>query len=247
RRTPLQRLLDRRRCVDEAERQLGGLTENLEQLLGIAETGHLHQDAIVSLTLDRRLDEPELVDPLADDLDRLIDDLPDALEERGLRGAQPHPPPADVLDIDRARTGAAEEAPERLRQLAKFRQSLLQIALANGDLDRIAADDGSTSEADAGLAQDAPDIVLQCHELLPTHVVDIDLEQDVRAALQIETEHNVALRPCRPALDHALREKVGDREQAADQRREQDRRCLTLRDIEHRSSRVTGRADLPSP
>src|SRR4029453_5858444 len=71
RRTPLQRLLDRNRCVDEAERQLGGLAENLEQLLGIAETRHLPQDAIVSLALDRRLDAPRLIDTLSRALDPL--------------------------------------------------------------------------------------------------------------------------------------------------------------------------------
>src|SRR5215467_9050088 len=53
-------------------------------------------------------------------------------------------------------------------------------------------------------------VVLQREQLLPPHVVGVDLEQDVRAALQVEAEHDVALRPIRPALDGAFREEVGN-------------------------------------
>jgi hypothetical protein len=86
-------------------------------------------------------------------------------------------------------------------------------------LDRISPDGRGAGQSDARLAQDAADIVLQRQEFLAAHIVGIDLEQDMRAALQIEAEHDVALRPCRPALDHAFREEIGNREQAADQRR----------------------------
>src|SRR5262249_50461615 len=175
RRTSLQRLLDRHRRIDEAERQLGGLAENFEQLLGIAEARHLNQNAIVSLALDRRLDEPELIDALADDLDRLIDDLPGTFKQRGLGRSEPHHATADVLDVERGGSGAADEPAERLRQFPQFRQSLLQIVLANSYLDRIAADDGSTGETDTGLAQDAADVVLQRQEFLTANIVGVDL------------------------------------------------------------------------
>ena len=49
----------------------------------------------------------------------MIDDLADALEQRGLRGAEAHHSAADVLDIDRARPGAAEKSAERLRQFTR--------------------------------------------------------------------------------------------------------------------------------
>ena len=107
RRPPLQSLLDRNRGVDEAERELGRLAEDIEQLLRIPETGHLHQDAIITLALDRWFDEAKLVDALADDLDRLIDHLPDALEQRGLRDREAHEAAPDVLDVERALAGAA--------------------------------------------------------------------------------------------------------------------------------------------
>src|SRR5262249_30829713 len=160
RRTPLQRLLDRHRLIDQAERQLGGLAENFEQLLRIAEAGHLHQDAVVSLALDGWFDQAHRIHAPPENFDRLIDGLTDAFKQRGFRGGEPDRPAADILDVDRARTGAADESAERLRQFPELGQPLLQIALANDRLDRIASDHGSAGETDARLAQDAADIVL---------------------------------------------------------------------------------------
>ena len=235
----MQRLLDRHRRVDQPESQLGGLAEHLDELLRISQSRHLHQHAIDALPLDRRLDQPELVDPLVDDLDRLLDHLPDALEDRGLGHREPNQPAAHVLDVERARAGRAEETAERLRQFSQLRQPLLQVAFANAHLDRVAADDRSAGKPNARLAQDLADVVLHRLELLPAHVVGVDLEQDVRAALQVEPEHDVALRPFRPALDRALGEEIGHGEQADDERREQDRRRLPLRNIKHGSSGST--------
>src|SRR5262249_13901909 len=225
----------------QAEGELGGLAEDVEQLLRIPETRHLHQDAVVALALDRRLDQTELVDALADDLDRLIEHLPRALEKRRLGDGQTNDAAADVLDVERALAGGADEAAERLRQLAQLGEPLLQVVLADHDLYRVAADHRGARETDAGLAQDLAHVVLQRQQLLPAHVVDIDLEQDVRAALQVEAEHDSALRPLRPALDRALGEEIRNREQAADQCREQDRRRLPSGDMEHGSSRLAPR------
>src|SRR5262249_29400989 len=149
-----------------------------------------------------------------ENLDGLIDGLTDAFKQRGFRGGEPDRPAADVLDVDRARPGAADGSAERLRQFPELGQPRLQLALADDHLARISAEEWGAGQSDARLAQDATDIVLQRQELLPTHIVDIDLEQDMRAALQIEAEDDVALRPCRPALDHAFREEVGNGEQA---------------------------------
>ena len=55
------------------------------QLLRISETRHLHQDAIVALALDRAARPgPSSLTRSLDDLDRLIDHLADALEDRRL-------------------------------------------------------------------------------------------------------------------------------------------------------------------
>src|SRR5262249_47305788 len=233
RRSTLQGLLGRHGPVDQAERQLRSLAENVEQLLRIAEAGHLHQDTIVALALDRWFDQSQLVYALADDLDRLLHHLADALDDRRLGDGEPHQPAADVFHVKRTLAGGAEKPAERLRQFPELRQPLLQVVLANAHLDRVAANDRRAGQSHARLAQDLAHVVLHCQELLPPHVVGVDLEQDVRTALQVEAEHDVALRPSGPALDHAFGEEVGNGKQTDDASREQDRYRLPLRNVKH--------------
>ena len=64
---------------------------------------------------------------------------------------------------------------------------------------------------DLGFAQHAAHVVADLIELVLLDRVGIDLEQDVRAALQIEAEHQMALRPFRPGLDRALRGRSSER------------------------------------
>ena len=56
---------------------------------------------------------------------------------------------------------------------------------------------------------------------------------DLEAALQVEAQHNVALRPFRPFLDHVLGEEIGNRETAYDQRGRDDRQHLPARHVKH--------------
>src|SRR3974390_1015091 len=55
----------------------------------------------------------------------------------------------------------------------------------------------------------------------------------MRAALQIEPEHDVALRPGRPMPDHALRKEIGQGEQAYGESQEQNCRRLPAREKKH--------------
>ena len=77
------------------------------------------------------------------------------------------------------------------------------MALADMHLDAVAAHD-QAGIADARLAQHAAHVVAQVLQHFLAHGLGIDLEQEVRAALQVEAEHDVALRPgpasCRPWL-----------------------------------------------
>ena len=158
---------------------------------------------------------PSALTRLLDDLDRLIDHLPDALEQRRLgRGSAARGRRPTLLDVERALAGAAEEAARAAATIRAAWRALLQIVVAKMTSTELPRITGARVQTDARLAQDPADIVLQGLELLPAHVVGVDLEQDVRAALQVETEHDVALRPCGPALDSALREEVGNRQQA---------------------------------
>ena len=72
-------------CVDHAEFELGGLAEQFLQPGRVLQARHLHQNAVGALALDQRLDGAELVDAALDDLDRLLDRLADALDDRPAR------------------------------------------------------------------------------------------------------------------------------------------------------------------
>ena len=74
------RLIRRHGAVHHAEFHLGGLAEDFLQMGRVLQTRHLHQDAIVALALDQRLDGAELVDAALDDLDRLLDGLAEAID-----------------------------------------------------------------------------------------------------------------------------------------------------------------------
>jgi len=119
-----------------------------------------------------------------------------------------------VGDIERALAGAAQDAAERLRELAHFGQRALQVALADHHFNTGAAHRGGTGEPNARLAQHPPHVVAQLLELLLAHRAGIDLEQEMRAALQIEAQHDVPLRPFRPALDRLFRKEIRHGEHA---------------------------------
>ena len=200
----LHRFLRIHRHIDEAEGQLCGLAEQFLQPRRVLQSGHLHQDAVHPLTLDRRLHRAELVDAAFDNLDRLIDRLADALVHRRLSHPQPDQPASGIADVDAALPGAAEQAAERLRQLAQLGERLGNIrGVPNAHFDRIAARD-EPGIADARIAQGAAHVITQRFHLLPAHRIGVDLEQDVRAALEIEPEDDVALRPFRQALEDRL-------------------------------------------
>ena len=118
------------------------------------------------------------------------------------------PPPASA-DFEAALPAGAEQAAERLRQFAQLGQRRLQIGVLDADLDRVGAR-GKAGIADLGVAQHAADVVAHLVELFLLHVVGIDFEQQVRAALQIEAEHDVALRPHRPGLHPFLRRRSSE-------------------------------------
>ena len=218
----------RHRHIDQPERQLGGLADDVDELLRIAETGHLHQDTVGALALDRRLDQAELVDAPLDDLDRLIHHLADPLDDGRLHDGELNEPATGVDDIERALAGRTEEAAKRLRQFAELGQRLVQVVFAHAHFDGVAANDRRAHQADARVARRLADFIAQRVDLLLAHVVDVDFEQDMRSTLQIEPQHNVALRPFRPLRDGRFGKEVRDRAQANHQRGEQNRGHLPL-------------------
>ena len=97
-------------------------------------------------------------------------------------------------DIDAALAGRAEDARQRLRQLAQLGHRVLDIGVArDAHLDAVAVD-GASGEGNACATKDAQHVVGDALQLLLAHGGGIDLEQQARSALQVEAEHDVALR-----------------------------------------------------
>ncbi len=229
----LLRLLRRHRGVDHAEFELGGLADDVEQPLRIAEPRHLHQNTVGALALDRRFDQAELVDALFDDRQSLVDGAADAFGDGDVGNRQPDQAVARIGHIDRALSGTAQNAAERRRQFAQLGERLVQIrSFADTDFDAVAAD-RKAGIAGARVAQHTADVVAQRIHALFAHVVDVDFEQNVRAALQIEAQHDVALRPDRPAFYGRFRQEIRKREHADDKCRQQNRRRFPPREIKH--------------
>ncbi len=136
-----------------------------------------------------------------DDLDRLVDRLADALDDRRIGPVETHQPAADIDDVDRALAGRAEQPAKRLRQFTQLGEALLQVALADAYFDGLAAYDRRLRETDFRLAQDLSHLIAKLFDLLLADDGGIHLQQQMRAALQIEPEHDVTLRPFRPFLD----------------------------------------------
>ncbi len=230
----LARLLRRDRVIDHAEVELGGLAEQFLEAGRVLQARHLNENAVEALTLDQRFDSAEFVDAPLDDLDRLLDRLADAVVDRRERHGQADQPVAGVLDLHGALAAGAEDAAERLRQFAQLGQGLVEVLRLDAHLDGAVAG-GKPGVADLGIAQRAAHVVADLLELVLAHRIGIDLEQHVRAALQIEAEHEVALRPCRPGLDRIFGEEIRDGERANDERRQNDPECLPPRKIQHQA------------
>ena len=96
---------------------------------------------------------PEFVDAPFDDLDRLIDRLADTLDDRRVRRGQRNE--AAVLgNVDAALSRRAEDAGQRLRQLAQLADRVVDVALARDAHLHAIAMDGAAGERNARLAQE---------------------------------------------------------------------------------------------
>src|SRR5439155_3701430 len=105
---------------------------------------------------------------------------------------------------------AAEHAAERLGKLPKLRQCELRVAaFANANFDAVAAGN-QPGIADARLPQHPPHVIEQSLDFFLADGIGIDLEQEMRTALKIEPQHDVALGPGWPAMHHADGEEIVD-------------------------------------
>ncbi len=176
------RLLDRGAGVDQLEAQLGGAAEQRLDVLGIVDPRQLHQDAVLALALNLRLLGAGLVDAAADDLDRLVHRLaPLRLGRNRAEGDCSGPVAGDrhgQVGVDLAQRVA--------RRLDRCR-----IAQLEGDR---RAFDLKAGIADVRVAQRVSDVVDDRVEPVALGGGDIHLQQQIRAATQIEAERHLLVR-----------------------------------------------------
>ena len=106
---------------------------------------------------------------------------------------------------------------------------------------------GEIGVADVRLAQHGAGVVQRGGEPLRDQLVHADLEQQVRAALQVEAERHRLLRePARHRIERGARHEAGDRQHRADQQHDEDDCGFPGREMQHgwpgsRSDRLSGR------
>ena len=84
---------------------------------------------------------------------------------------------------------------KRLRQLTQLADRIVDVAFAgDAHLDAVAVD-GAAGEGNAGSAQNAQHVVGNALQPLLAHGIGVDFKEQARSALQVEAEHDVALRP----------------------------------------------------
>jgi hypothetical protein len=169
-------------------------------MLGIVHPRELDEDAVRPLALDRRLLGPGLVDAPADDLDRLIDRLP--APRLGRNRAEAHRPRPVRGNVDR-------QVRIDLAQGLACAFDLVRFADREGD--RIAFD-AEAGISDIGVAQRVAHVVDDRVEALALGRGDIDLEQQVGTAAQIEPERYLLVRqPIRDLREKGRTEQVRQR------------------------------------
>ena len=163
----------------------------------------------------------------------MLDRLPNPFDKRRLGDRQPHQVTRLGFYIEAPLTGGVKNSAERLRQFAELFDSLVEItALTNTYLNAGATNDKSRI-ADARIAQYAADVIANGLKLFLPDRGTVDFEQDMRTALEVQAKDHVALRPFGPTLHHLLWQEIGNGKQTDDERRQDNRRRLPPREIEH--------------
>ena len=229
------RVFERDAGVDQLKGQLGGAAEQCLDVLGIVDAGQLHENAVLPLALDRRLLDPGLVDAAADDLDRLVDRL--APPGFGRHGAEADRPGS----VGRDRHGQVRiDLGQRLSRIVDA------LGLADLEHDRVVFD-REPGIADVGVEQRVAHIVDQRVEPLALGRGDIDLEQQVRAAAQVETQRHLLVREERgQAVECGLAQEVRRRQQHAERADRADQHDFPIGEIQHASPAVGGARRRPA-
>ncbi len=163
----------------------------LLELARVLQARHLDENAVDALALDIGLGRAQGIDALAQHLDRLIDGAPDLVTDPGVSDGQLNEFVGGLVEVDGGPARGGQLAADRLGQGLQFRQDLGPLVeIGQPELDALLCRANAAGYRDLFLAQKTPHVVTQILDLGLGHRSGIDLEQDMGAALQIETEHD---------------------------------------------------------
>ena len=220
--------------ADKLEGELGRLADHLDDLVGVADTRQLHDDAVLALALNRGFRDAGAVDALVDDAQRLIDRLADAALKPRIVEAEGEllAGPVEIEDAA-GDTGAEHTGIDRLGQVAQRLICLVGVSRL-GDLHRDAGWRAVELVTDARLAQHGADVAHLLHDQRVDELLAVDLHEDVGAALEVEAERH---RPQNSALPqgvlHLLGQDIGQRREYAGHDHSQNGEDFPAGEVQH--------------
>ena len=145
------------------------------------------------MTLDVWLAHSEPVDATTHDLDGLVDGAAHAVVDAGLGDVDRDLAVAALLHGERGLAAGACDAAGDLRERANLGHDLGAVGgVVDADLNAARRPADAARERDALLAQHAAHVVAQIVDLLLEHVGGVHLQHQMRPALQIEAQHDLA-------------------------------------------------------
>ena len=183
--------------VHQLEAHLGGLAQDGLEPVGILQARHLHQDAVIALPLDGGLLGAHGIDAPAHHFDRLFQNLLLGLGLVGIGHVQGDHAIGRLGHViffgahrqDRTRDVGIEVGDQGLGFVITRR-------IGHLDGDGVALGD-EIGIADMRLAEGGADIADRGLELVLLHLVELDFEQKIGAALEVQTQTHARVKAAR--------------------------------------------------
>ena len=219
RRTRTQRPLHVAALVHQLELQQRGLADERLGPLRILDSGQLDQDVPLSLALDGGFRDPELVDAVADGLQRLVHrEVADVVELPACEGRPQLGPAGAGAGAGHLQYGelGGQEVPDALH-----------AGRGSGDHQFPGVVDVESLEGDAALPQLVAESAAHPAHAVLHGFLHLHLQHQVGPALQVEAETDAVLRQEPQARDEARSEVDGPRRQADHQQHQTNDQALT--------------------
>ena len=222
------------RFIHQLECHLRGLAEKIDQPLRIGEARHLNQDAVFTLPFDGRLARTKLVDAAAHDFDRLVHDLLAHFRQIAFRHLEADGVVPRLRELVGALAGAEQRAAgDRVQAFENCQRVAVMRGIENPHRNRIALR-LEIGVSDVRFPQPEADIAHQRFQPLLLDLIELNFLEQIRAALQVESEGNrVCRHPFRHLGKRGRRNGVRQRKQQAGQQNDADKNAQPCRNLKH--------------